>query len=396
MTRWLVRRATDHQPDFSFDPAVSIPPEVSGMPRWRTVVVLVSHAALLLGAGLLLASCSADRGSERTGAGALADTATVAVVAVRAGSDAGQAFLTFLEPAVDAVVPARATGILKQVFVREGDHVAAGQALAQMESEEQRLEVEYTGALAEQAAAELERAEKGAAGQWISRQTLDAARAKARATRADLDLARLALDRRTLRAPVAGIVWQVRAEPERLARDGDILFRVSNPRLLHADLYLPPTLARRLRPGATVTLAPDGDADAGTLAAKVRAVSPIVDPTTGRVRVQLEADAGSRLLAGCTARAVGLGGDHLAGASAGAAAILPRDAWLERTDTGIRVAAVRGGVVRRVGVELGALRADGFEVLSGLAPGELVASAGGTPPTDGAHVRTRLAPGGAD
>ena len=324
-----------------------------------------------------------------TGTGAAA-AGELVVVAVRPGADVDGAFQGFLEPVIDAVVPARASGVIAAVFVKEGDRVARGAALARLEDEEHRLEVEYTGALAEQAAAELQRAEKGAAGQFVSQQTLDAARAKARATRADLELARLALSRRTLRAPVAGIVWQVRALPHRLVAADDVLFRVSDPSRLRADVHLPASWGGRVRAGDSVRLVPLADALAEPLAGRVRTVSPIVDPATGRIRVEIEADAGGRPLAGQTVR-ITFGEEDPSPADETGSAVLPGEALIERDPAGLHVWRVKEAIARRVAIELGSRRPDGFEVRRGLAAGDLVAARGATPPADGAPVRTRLA-----
>lgn len=318
------------------------------------------------------------------------------VVAVRPGVDVDGAFQGFLEPVIDAVVPARTSGIVRAVHVKEGDRVARGTALARLEDEEQRLEVEYTGALAEQATAELDRAERGAAGQFVSRQTLDAARAKARATRADLDLARLAYARRTLRAPVSGIVWQVRARAHRLVAADDILFRVSDPSHLRTDIYLPAALSGRVKAGDSVRLTPMSDAMSEPLVGHVRTVSPIVDPATGRFRVEVEVDGGGRPLAGQTVQ-LAFSDDSGGGeAIARDAGVLPREALIERDGGGLHVWRVRDGIARRVAVELGAQRPDGFEVRHGLLAGDLVAARGVVPPADGAAVRTRLATAASD
>ncbi|MEO6463108.1 MAG: efflux RND transporter periplasmic adaptor subunit [Candidatus Eisenbacteria bacterium] len=354
------------------------------------LVLVPSLAACAAGCGKNAPAPAARASAVPTGTAA----AELVVVAVRPGAGVEGAFQGFLEPVVDAVVPARAAGVVRSVHVKEGDRVARGAALARLEDEEQRLEVEYTSALADQAAAELDRAEKGAAGQFVSRQTLDAARAKARATRADVQLARLAYARRTLRAPVAGIVWQVRAQTHRLVAADDVLFRVSDPSRLRTDLYLPASMAGRVKTGDAVRLTPQSDALSEPLAGRVRTVSPIVDPATGRFRVEVEADGGGRPLAGQSVQAAFAGdaGDAGGGeAIAGDAAVLPNEALLERDPSGLHVWRVKDGVARRVAIELGARRPDGFEVRRGLAAGDLVAARGAVPPVEGAAVRTRLA-----
>jgi membrane fusion protein, multidrug efflux system len=78
-------------------------------------------------------------------------------------------------------------------------------------------------------------------------------------------------------------------------------------------------------------------------------------------------------------------------AAPGEGALLPRGARLERDGDQLYVWRVNGGRALRVPVELGASRPDGYEVLSGLAPGDLVCAAGGTLPAQGATVTPRIA-----
>ncbi len=350
--------------------------------------------SLLVVAALGAFGSGCGPGNGRAGADASATTTNkpagdVDVVAVRPSVEPDAMWDTVLEPVIDAPVLARADGLIEAVMVEEGARVRKGQPLARLESQEQRLEVDYTGALAAQAQAELSRAEKGASGQWISQQTLDAARAKARATQADLEIAQLALERRTVRAPCAGVVWQVRARASRMVKAGDPLFRVTDPSHLRAELFLPPQVARGMTSGEAVTLEPSGDASNVTaIAARVRKVSPLTDPATGRVRVELEATGTSVAAAGASVRA------RLAGAGpGGAGAVLPRGAALERTGSDFYVWRVTEGTVAKTKVELGASTSDGYEVTSGLAAGDWVCAAGEPPPADGAKVRARLVAG---
>lgn len=343
---------------------------------------------------LALAGCAPAKSGGETARATSARSGVIDVVAVRPSRDPHDVFLTFLEPAVDAPVIARSDGIVQAVLVREGQRVARGQALARLDSEEQRLEVDYVGALAAQAKAELDRAERGAAGQFVSRQTLDAARAKAAATRADLELAKLALERRTLRAPLSGIVWQVRAEAHRPVKTADVLFRVTEPGHLKAELFLPASLQRRVKAGDLVTFVSVNDEGLAPTPGRITLVSPIVDPSTARFRAEVEATGVSEGLAGTNVR-VRLGN---AGAPAEDApgALLPRGALLARDGDRLFVWRVAGGKATRVAIELGASRSDGYEVLEGLAPGDLVRAAGAPLPPGGVVLTPRITEAGAD
>jgi len=359
-------------------------------PSWRFAVVpALAFAMAVAGCGPAPGRSSGAATGPGPGAGDAGTLAVEAVSVLPGGTGAGDAFTSFLAPSVDAPVIARSDGIVSEVRVHEGQRVAPGAVLARIDDDEQRLEVDYMGALSQQADAELERAEKGAQGQFVSRQILDAARAKARAAKADLDLARLALARRTLKAPVAGVVWQVRAVAHRPVKTADVLFRVTDPRRLEAELQLPATLNGRVHVGDAARFVPDGGA--APVAATVREVSPLVDPATARFRVVLATTAASASLVGQPVR-VELGGRAgNAGATSSAGAVLPRDAYLERAGDGLFALRLDHGHAHRVAVELGALRADGYEVLSGLAAGDLVLADGAASvPKDGAAVNASL------
>jgi multidrug efflux pump subunit AcrA (membrane-fusion protein) len=209
-------------------------------------------------------------------------------------------------------------------------------------------------------------------------------------------LARLALERRTLRAPVSGVVWQVRAEPHRPVKTADVLFRVTEPGRLRAELFLPAALKSRVHVGDAVTFEAVSDAGGPAATGRVKLVSPIVDPATARFRVELETAQAPDGLAGANVR-VRLGGGTDGGGNPGAAdaapgegALLPRGARLERDGDRLFVWRVAGDRLARVPVELGASRPDGYEVLAGLAPGDLVSATGAPLPAAGAAVTPRI------
>jgi len=140
-----------------------------------------------------------------------------------------------------------------------------------------------------------------------------------------------------------------------------------------------------------VTLTPT-DAAVEPVPGRVHRVSPIVDPATARFRVELEATSRQPGLAGATVRAdfAEARAGEAPGRAAATGAILPRGAHLERAGDRLYVVRVDGGLARRVGVELGASRPDGYEVLAGLAPGDLVATGSGPLPAEGSRVTARL------
>jgi RND family efflux transporter MFP subunit len=368
-------------------------------PSRRRPAVAALSGLLLCCALAPLAGCSGG-GARSGGADPRADGASpadsagaLAVVVVRPGLDPGDLFTAALEPVVDAPAVARHGGIVRAVRVIEGQRVAAGQVLAQLEDDEQRLDCDRAAALSDQAKAEYERAQKAIAENLISQRELEVARARDQAARADAARARLEYERCTVRAPVAGVVRLSRAERNALVGENEILFRVAETRRLKASLYLPAGLGRRFTAGSAVTLVPVSDPAAAPATGRVRVTNPVADPVTGLVHIEVEVPAGPGMAAGAEVRVApgpAAGAGRSSAASALGGAVLPRGAYVERDGDRLYVYRVAGGRARRTAVDLGEVGPDGFAVLSGLRPGDAVVAAGQAPPADGAPVRPRV------
>lgn len=358
-------------------------------------------AALTLAVGLAAAGCASEDGVPSAGSGqptpanatALpgetgAPPVSVGVVAVKSGVDS-RAFLTsFLEPRVDAPVVARHRGIVRSVLVKEGQAVAQGAVLATLEDDEQRLAWQRAEALAQQAQAEVERARQLQSRGVVSNQELEIAESKAGVARAEADLARLELDRCTLKAPVAGVVRFVRAEPHRVVEEDEELFRVADAVHLRASFYLPPSVCAGLRRGQAVQLVAMAGSQRAPGEGRLTTLNSVADPVTGLQHVEVELARRGDLRAGEDVRLV-LRDDPGAGAGL-SGAVLPQEGYLERQDDRLFVYRAEQNRMQRVEVVLGPLGPDGFAVVSGLSPGDLVLAGGQSPPPEGAGIAARV------
>jgi len=342
-----------------------------------------------------LAAAGCSRGDDASRAAANDASATgpegvhaVSVVVVRPGMSAGDSRRTILEPWIDAPVVARHKGIVRHVFVEEGRRVAKGAALAELENDEYRLDLDRATALSSQADAEAARARKSAADNLISQHELEVAEAHAQAAKADKDIAQLEFDRCTLRAPVPGVVRLSRAEPDAVVEEGEVLFHVCDTGRLKASIYLGDAEFAPWAGSKTATVTPLSLAGAEARAGQVLIANPIADPVTGLHHLEIAVAPGTGLSPGAEVR-VDLAANQR-GESANPQAVLPRGAYLERQGNALAVYRVAQGKAERVLVQLGDARADGFPVVSGLAPGDLVMAAGELPPAPGAAVQAKL------
>ncbi|MCX7890820.1 MAG: efflux RND transporter periplasmic adaptor subunit [Burkholderiales bacterium] len=170
------------------------------------------------------------------------------------------------------VVKAKVAGEIRELLVREGEPVRAGQVVARIDATEAESRVAEKVADLEAARAQAELAEKNRANQekllaqgFISQNAFDStlsnvtvSQARQRAAAAQLALARKALEDTIVRAPIAGVVAQRLAQPgERVAVDGKILTLVDLAEL-EVEAAVPAGDIPAIRVGQEVTFTVEG------------------------------------------------------------------------------------------------------------------------------------------
>jgi RND family efflux transporter MFP subunit len=109
------------------------------------------------------------------------------------------------------------SNVITKIYVKEGDVVAAGTLLAELDHSMAEAQLEKATAQANFTALDLKRTEALANQQGISRQQLDKTRQAAIMAQADLKISQLNLDRTYIKSPVSGVVVQ------KVAQEGNIL-----------------------------------------------------------------------------------------------------------------------------------------------------------------------------
>ncbi len=259
----------------------------------------------------------------------------------------------------DAVVYARASGIVESVYVDLGRPVADGQLLAQLENVDQSIALDR----AEQAyaAAELEVARRRQLAKMGDLSTADS-------EASELVYQRAALERRQARrnfelarvvAPFAGVVTARLVRPHRLVTAGDSLLRVAAMGPLRASVRVPESTVSGIRPGASADVI---GTTGGAARATVIRVSPAVDAASGTREFILQLAPGSSLVPGA-AVTVRMGSERRHVVAVAPQAI---------AEQGYVLVWDHGRSMLRA-VTLGATLPDGrLEVTRGLAAGELV------------------------
>ena len=210
-------------------------------------------------------------------------------------------------------VRAAVSGTVVGKMAEEGQSVAAGDILAQLDATQQQAVVRQAqSALAQgllvQAQAGSDYAHMRDLGPLAPRIKLeDAERALARAAqsveslRATLEQAQIQRDRYTIRAPLSGVILQRKADPGQFIEPALSIFTLSDLSSLRIETNLDEAYATQIATGQKAVLQLVGTK--GTQEGTVSFVSPRVDPATGGLQVKITPDAGLKAPVGLTVTA---------------------------------------------------------------------------------------------
>ena len=191
----------------------------------------------------------------------------------------------------DAAVLARSGGVVEAILADIGTPVAAGQALARLESTDQEIALAQAREQASNAKQRVERQRALTTAGVVTRADSEQVEFENRAAELALRKAQRDYDLTRIVAPFAGVVTARMARVQRMVRDGDSLFRVTALAPVLATVRVPESAATGLRVGAKARVLGAGGRSAE---GRVIRASPVLDAASGtrEVVVQLAPGAG--------------------------------------------------------------------------------------------------------
>lgn len=374
----------------------------SGTDRKRLVIGVAAAALIIGGAGVMLGrtvlapapiSGKAEQSGEAEEEGHVeglvemdaprAASAGIVVETVQTGTLGAEILAQgVVAPAPDgeAILTARADGAVVRITKRLGDAVAAGEAIAFLESRDAAaIAAERSTAVAKAALARstYERERRLFEAKVTARQDFEAARAGLAEAEAELHRSQSAAsaskvsgDGRTL-AVTSLISGRITKSDTRLGAyvaAGTELFRVADPRKIQVNASVLPADARRVSPGDRAVVELIGGE---TVGATVRSATPSLDPESKVATILLVPDSGAQLTPGQGLRVRIIP----QGASPTASIGLPDEAV--QTVEGRDVVFVRTAKgFQATKVTIGQRSAGRVEIVAGLKPGSVVATRG--------------------
>lgn len=269
-------------------------------------------------------------------------------------------------------------GTVREIAFESGATVARGDLLVKLDTSTEEAQLKAVKAQLELARINLKRAEALWAEKTLPEAELDAARAAVAQFQANAEAIQATIEKKTIRAPFDGQLGLRQVQLGQYLEAGRPIVSLQSLAPVYAEFSLPQQELSKLATGMPVRLVSDaypGRQFEGVLSA----INPDLDPATRSVALQATFANPDRLLRpGMFARAEVLLSEHQEVLVIPATAVLsaPYGDSVYVIEPAPATNAAGGLVVRQQFIRTGASRGDYVAVLSGLKPGERVASAG--------------------
>ncbi len=343
-------------------------------------------------AATVLLSCQGAKNSEgppqgktppqSKGAGApTLPAANVAVESAHRGSIASYYSATAtLEAQKQAQILARVQGVVESLKCEEGDRVKADQVLMEIDNNEYLYRLREAEANRAKLESNFDRLKNMVDQHLVSVEEFETAKSDLASAKAQEDLARLNLSYTKVRAPFAGDVIQRSIELGQTVNVGTPLFTIADFHPMLAKLHVPAREFRNLSVQQPVELTLDSDGL--KLQGHITLISPVIDATTGTIKVTIEIDKFPRQVRPGDFAQVRVQTQRREGN-----VLVARAAVVNEKGEDVVYVAVDSLAERRV-VEVGFEDDDSAEILSGVQDGEkvVVKGQGNLKPAQPLHI----------
>jgi len=277
-----------------------------------------------------------------------------------------------LEAKEEAFVVGRASGIIEQIMVEEGDYVEKGQVLAKLEPERYELNLRRAQADMTGIEKELAKINKVYSQKLVSDDTYDKIIAQYESAKATLALAKLDLKEATIVAPISGYIAERNAKVGNLTESfqRERMFYIVQQKELYGIVHLPEKELSHVHKDQKARLVVTALGDA-VVNGFVERISPVIDSKTGTFKVTLRVpNTDNKLMSGMFTQ-VSLNYD-----TRDSATLLPRKAMMAMDDKVNVFVVGDDGIARKVSIKTGYQEGRFIEVLEGLVGNETVVITG--------------------
>ena len=208
-----------------------------------------------------------------------------------------------VRPNQGAMLSSQSAGTIAKVLVQNGQNVKKGDLLVELDSSVERASLQSAQAQVNSLQQTYQRYAKLVKTGSVSRQEFDNAKAAYEAQAANIESLKATIERRQIVAPFDGKTGIVKVKVGQYVTNGTEIVRVEDRSSMKVDFAIAQNQLDKLHLGQKVTAT--ADARVGeTFAAKITAIEPAINSSTGLIDVQATFDSedGTKLLSGMFTR----------------------------------------------------------------------------------------------
>jgi membrane fusion protein (multidrug efflux system) len=271
-------------------------------------------------------------------------------------------------------------GRVSRLTVEEGDFVSRNQILATLVRDDAEIALRKAELKETNARLPYDRGQDLIEKELISREEFDRFTMDYEIAKQELAEARWRLEKTTIRAPFAGQISERMIQVGQNIQLADELFQITDYDPLIARIFLPERDILGLEEGRDVKIRLNADENV-EFGGRIRQISPVVDTSTGTVKVIIEAVDEPRAVRPGSFVTI-----DIVRETHSEALLIPREAVVRELQSA-HVFVVEEEFARRRDIALGLEEGDVVEALKGLEQGERVITAGQGGLRDGAPVK---------
>lgn len=282
-------------------------------------------------------------------------------------------------------ITAKTSNIVSAIRFRDGERVAKGAVLVELDSAQVRADLAAAQAALTESNSQYQRANELLPTQSLSKSQFDQIVATRAANAARVDAARARLEDTVIRAPFAGRMGLRRVSVGSLISPGAVITTLDDTSVIKVDFAIPESNLTSLRPGLPVTVT--STAYPGrSFAGKVASLDSRIDATSRSVLVRAEFPNADGALKPGMFLNVELRRDERQGL------VVPEESLVPEQNRQF-VYVVTGGMAEKREVRTGLRRPGSVEILDGLRAGERIVVEGTVKLREGGPVRDLAAKG---
>ncbi|MCK4359798.1 MAG: efflux RND transporter periplasmic adaptor subunit, partial [Candidatus Cloacimonetes bacterium] len=284
-----------------------------------------------------------------------------------------------IEAKKEAIIVAKTSGIVKNIFVEEGDNIEVGQTLTKLDDERQLLELKRVEIELKNIETELNRLKALYNKKYISDEDFEKIQFDYDYKKNLYELAKLDLEYTSIKASIKGVVTKRYIKEGNMVSYNEPTFEIVNFESLILFLFVPESELSKLKINQEVKLKIDA-LKKQEFYGKIERINPVIDPNSGTCKITIKVNNPKRIIKpGMFARVSIVYDVHQN------TLLIPKDAVISADRESI-VFVVKDSIVYKKVIKTGYSSSTSVEILDGLQYGDMVVTIGKSSLKDSAKV----------